>query len=326
MASARKKGFASWSPSPESAELVMQIKRVLGEYEEHLPLTARQIFYRLVGAYGYEKTERAYARLCEALVKARRAQMVPFDAIRDDGTREVIPQTFADVPAFWQRVQKMREHYVRERLNGQDVRIELWCEAAGMAPQLQRVAFPYSVPVYSTGGFSSVTVTHEIAERALGFGKPTVFLHVGDYDPSGESIFESMSWDARKFLIQYAAGEAEKFSDEMGSNDVLDYFNEHREMPPGFPDLRPVRVALTEEQVEEHDLETAPPKRTDSRSRNWYGETAQAEAMPPDLLAETIEEAIRSEIDVDRYDEECEAEEPDEAEIDRVLAIAREAE
>ena len=32
---------------------------------DHLSLTIRQIFYRLVGAHGYEKTEQAYDRLIE---------------------------------------------------------------------------------------------------------------------------------------------------------------------------------------------------------------------------------------------------------------------
>ena len=35
------------------------IRAVLAQYEAFLPLTIRQIFYRLVGTVGYEKTERA---------------------------------------------------------------------------------------------------------------------------------------------------------------------------------------------------------------------------------------------------------------------------
>src|SRR5262245_20951426 len=82
----RPRGFAAWNPKPETQEVLGQVQQVLDQYRDHLPLTARQIFYRLVGAFGYDKTERAYARLCEYLVKARRAQMISFDVIRDDGT------------------------------------------------------------------------------------------------------------------------------------------------------------------------------------------------------------------------------------------------
>src|SRR4051812_35009559 len=100
----------------------------------------------------------------------------------------------------------------------QPVYIELWCEAAGMVPQMERVANRYSIPVYSTGGFSSVTVTSEIADRALARDKPTVFLHVGDFDPSGESIFDAMTRDARAFLYNRLVWALQKDATGLGGN------------------------------------------------------------------------------------------------------------
>lgn len=58
------------------------------------------------------------------------------------------------------------------------------------------------------------------------------------------------------------------------------------------------RVALTADQVDEHDLPTAPPKASDTRSVSWVGETCQLEAMPPDLLADTVREAIEEHLDL----------------------------
>ena len=69
---------------------------MLAEYAEQLPLTLRQIFYRMVGAYGYEKTEQAYERLGETLNKARRARVIGMDAIRDDGFTSAVPASFLD--------------------------------------------------------------------------------------------------------------------------------------------------------------------------------------------------------------------------------------
>lgn len=86
------------------------------------------------------------------------------------------------------------------------------------------------------------------------------------------------------------------------------------------------RAKLTEAQVAEHDLPTAPPKRSDSRSANWIGETCQAEAMPPDLLATTVREAIESHLDLDVYHEQLEQEKRDTAEIRRVLDTVEMAE
>jgi len=81
----RVRGFAPWSPEKATLALLDQVQGILDEYADHLPLTIRQIFYRLVGAHDYEKTERAYQRLAEHLNRARRARMIPMDVIRDDG-------------------------------------------------------------------------------------------------------------------------------------------------------------------------------------------------------------------------------------------------
>jgi hypothetical protein len=78
--SARPRGFiADWRQA-DTLALLNQVMAVLDEYAEQLPLALRQILFRLVGAYLYEKTERAYKRLTEALNKARRARLVPIGA------------------------------------------------------------------------------------------------------------------------------------------------------------------------------------------------------------------------------------------------------
>jgi len=325
---ARPKGFASWNPKAETLVVIADVQRVLREYQNHLPLTVRQIFYRLVGQYGYDKTERAYARLCEYLVRARRAQMISFEDIRDDGTIHHRFQKFTGLDDFWVEVASSAEHYSRDKLADQPVYVELWCEASGMVPQLERVANAYSVPVYSTGGFSSVTVTYEIAARALKRNKPTVFLHVGDFDPSGESIFEAMSRDACSFLLNRLSWKLE--ADGVSEEEIERLFPGGkllvgRELPGEYPNLLPRRVALTAAQVEEHELPTAPPKASDTRSATWYGETCQAEAMPPDLLAEIVEDAISDVLDDDVLQEVRSAEHTEKgAIIRRVKAIRSE--
>ena len=79
-----------------------QVQDVFDEYEDQLPLTIRQVFYRLVAAHGYEKTEQAYARLLYYLDRARRARIIPFERVRDDGIRG--DGLFARVPErAWSR-------------------------------------------------------------------------------------------------------------------------------------------------------------------------------------------------------------------------------
>lgn len=307
----RPKGFVSWNPHKKTLVILAQVLEILEMYEAQRPLTARQIFYRLVGAYEYDKTELAYNRLCEYLVRARRSGMIPFDWIRDDGTAMYKPAIPWGIDGFYgtrsyldyEVGHLVPDRYRRDRLSYQGYQIEVWCEAAGMAPQLVRVARPYGASVYSTGGFSSVTVTHEVAQRVVREPRPTIFLHIGDLDPSGQSIYEAMSEDIDTFVSQLK-GIRERHPDD-----------ERWEMIEEDCEFIYHRVALTEEQVEEYALPTAPPKSSDRRTRNWIGETCQAEAMAPDDLAEILDASILNYIDMDVHRNVLEVEGRDKAEL-----------
>lgn len=268
----RPKGYYNWSPRAAAEAIIEQVDEILSEYEDYLPLTVRQIFYRMVGAYDYPKEERAYRSLQEKLNLARRAKIIPFEAIRDDGVL-VVREQWHDGPAdFWDEVGNQAREYRRNRQVNQPVRIELWAEAAGMLPQMARVASHYSVPVYSAGGYPSVTANRNVAERVLDRDVPTVLLHVGDFDPSGVSIFESMTADVAAFV------EADRLIQTLH--------------------IEPVRVALTADQVCAYGLPTSPAKKSDSRTATWKGETCQLEALAPDDLAHIVEDAIRSRMDL----------------------------
>jgi hypothetical protein len=116
------------------------VQAVLREYAAHLPLTIRQIFYRLVGAYDFPKRENDYKTLCRILNSARRARIVEMGAIRDDGGTILEPFIFADEDGFFDYVRAIADDFLLDRTKGQTSRLVVMCEAAGMAPQLERVA------------------------------------------------------------------------------------------------------------------------------------------------------------------------------------------
>lgn len=123
MGKTRPRGFAPWSPRSETTRLLAQITGVLEEYRDYLPLTCRQVFYRLVGAHGYDKTERAYSRLCETLNRARRAGHIPFAVIRDDGMSCVEATAWGGTEDFIQSVSVTAKHFRLDRQSGQPVRL-----------------------------------------------------------------------------------------------------------------------------------------------------------------------------------------------------------
>jgi hypothetical protein len=261
--------LAAWEPRPASADLVSAVSTVLDEYRDYLPLTLRQVFYRLVGAHGYAKDERAYDRLIETANRARRAGLIPFDAIRDDGAQTVEPDGWSDPEGFWQAVRDGAEHYRRHLQDGQPEHVELWIETGGMVPQAAQVAGSYGVPVFSGGGFDSLTAKHDAALRFCARDATTVVLHVGDHDPSGLSILDS------------AAADIDAFCRDYGRSDSV-YFR---------------RIAVTEAQIQRYSLATAPQKPNDRRGERMAA-TVQAEALAPDQLAGDIRAAIEAALDL----------------------------
>lgn len=257
----RPRGFMEWTPDPSTRALLTQVNAVLEEYADHLPLTVRQIFYRLVGAHDYPKSEQAYKRLCRTLNYARRAGRVPMEAIRDDGGTILAPVTYDGVEDFLAVVRSSAENMRLDRTAGQPTRLVVMCEAAGMAPQLERVAEPYGITVMSSGGFDSVTDKYKFAsELAADDTRPTEVLHIGDHDPSGAHMFLALAEDVTAFT-RALGGE-------------VDF----------------TRLAVTPEQIAAYDLPTAPPKITDRRA--FSGQTCQAEALAPNDLAEILRDAI----------------------------------
>lgn len=291
--SGRPRGYAEWRPQAKTRDLLDQVDDILVEYDDYLPLTVRQVFYRLVGAFEYEKTERAYSRLSEALVRARRARIVPFTSIRDDGVTVMADTWYRNQQDFFEEYARQAERFQRDRQQGQQHRLELWSEAAGMLPQLARVAHKFSVPVYSSSGFVSITAVRSIVDRARLRDQKTVLLHVGDFDPSGESIFDAMARDAQAFL------DDDKI---IASQEII-----------------PVRVALTADQVADFELPTSPAKESDSRSARWSGETCQLEALAPDELALILESEITSWFDDDIFETQIISEEDDRVSLLRAL-------
>lgn len=216
--------------------------------------------------------------------------MIAFGDIRNDGVTGRIDAHYAGLDQFHDETAERARNYRRDRQHGQAQYVELFCEAAGMVVhQLERVALPYSIPVYSGSGFDSLTAKYSIAQRALARNVPTVLLHVGDFDPSGQSIFEAMAEDVAGFV--------------------------HVDRVLATIAVRPVRVALTAEQVDRHDLPTSPPKPSDARSRGWAGETCQLEALAPDDLAAIVQNAIGDRIDPWQLGLVLKAEERDRAQL-----------
>jgi hypothetical protein len=258
------RGFVDWRPQQRTRDQIDQILVILARYEDVLPLTLRQLFYILVAQQIIAKTNNAYRALGYTVRKARRARLIPFEAIADDGSQ--LPRGLirwgSEADPAWLIADDVRT-FDLDRQTGQLRRLLLWCEAAGMVRQLRRVADPFGIHVVSGGGFDSVTDKHDLGKLIAAAGEAFEILHIGDLDKAGEDIFRVFSEDAGAFC------------DALGADAIF------------------TRLALTESQVELYALPVAPPEMTGGRL------VVQAEALPPDILADLVETAIRGRLDMD---------------------------
>jgi hypothetical protein len=265
-----------WSPDRETKVRLGRALQVFDEYADQRPLTCRQVYYRLVAEWKYPKGAKFEGACYRMLENARRAGEIPFSWIRDDG--------IISTGSWWNSARQAFEsweltarYYSREVQQGLPKRVQVWCEAAGMVPQLATVADRYGVRVHSSGGFNSLTAVRQMVDScrddAEDSADETVLLYLGDADPSGYSIFQAATEDVAAFLEEDCPWHA--FTAE--------------------------RVALTLEQVEDLELASDAIMTNDSRSKVWrkrgLTRKTELEALAPDKLAELLTAALQRHID-----------------------------
>jgi hypothetical protein len=318
---------------PETLQLLAHVEAVLDEYENYLPLTVRQIFYRLIGKGVIGKSDAAYDSLVGHIANARRAELIPFESITDaDVEGLAVPRTDVEIRQgdFWTLTEKRAGNHRRHRAEGQPYRIIVWTEAAGTKPQLQRALGDLPCTVHSGGGQTSLTVVKALADASRAENKPTVMLHVGDNDPNGTVIYQSLAEDAQMFAAQDRVRAARRASEEPTTEQVTEWL--------GL--FQPVRLALTIDQIIDHNVieqllhipsDTLRMRGERTKRLRWQaeqiaaggsGDTAQLEALPPDVLAQIVIDAVMEFADEKVLEQRREGEQADaEALVTKVREI-----
>jgi hypothetical protein len=227
------------------------------------PMTVRQVFYQLVSIGAIEKTEAEYKQtVVRLLTLMRRSRELPFGWIADNTRWMRKPRTYSSLEHM---LALTAETYRRALWSDQDVYTEIWLEKDALAGVLYQETEHYDVPLMVTRGYSSLSYLYEAAEAIGAQAKPAFLYYFGDFDPSGLDITRSVERGIREFA-------------------------------PGA-DIYFERVAVTREQVETLNLPTRPTKKTDSRSKNFTGESVEVDAIPPTVLRGLVKECIEKHID-----------------------------
>jgi hypothetical protein len=235
--------------------------------QKYKPLSVRNLFYRLVVAGVIDKTQAEYkntvVRLCGQM---REDGELPWSWIVDDTRWMHKPDSYNSLGGA---LQEMQRFYRRNLWQDQDHYCEFWCESGSAGGMIYPATSKWDCPLMAAHGFASKAFCWNTAKTIEYHEKPAIIFYVGDYDPSGVHIDRDIESKLRRYAPE--------------------------------SDITFKRIAVLSEQIEQWDLPSAPPKKTDSRARSFDGQCVEVEAIPPDTLLQLVDDAITSIIDQDVY-------------------------
>jgi hypothetical protein len=269
---------------------VEQLERqILDVLEEDHPQSIRHVFYRLTNPRLPEpvsKTDQGYAQVQHRLTVMRRAGRVPYGWISDTTRRGYFTPTYGNGAEF------LRRHIgaYRADLWGQsDHYVEVWCESRSIAGVIVDLCQEIAVSLYPAGGFASISFAYEAADflrqEVEGTGKSAHVIYIGDYDPAGVLIDQSLEAELRLHL--QGAEDDEDLAHQLIEAAKIGIFTEI----PRTVDLHFHRLAITPEQIAAYDLPTKPRNGNDRRALHIQ-ETVEAEAMPAGILRRILRDTI----------------------------------
>jgi len=258
-------------------EIVKAVNDVLAQYD--MPLTLRQIYYRLVAKLLIPNTVTAYKTLSKLMVKARERGEVD-DTRIEDRSRQVLgigDFGYDDLDSFLsEQIESLKgswRYWTRRLWPAQPHYLLIALEKDALSRIFTDVADGFHVNVFPTKGYGSYSYVKDMAERMNPItGKKTIVLYFGDYDPSGRDIER----DLKERLGRY-----------------------------GGENFNVVRVALTKEQIERFNLPPRPEdaatieklKRDPRTARYGMEYAAELDALEPPTLQEIIRDTIMTLID-----------------------------
>jgi len=222
---------------------------------EHGPCSVRHIYYRAVVAGLVAKTNAGYAMVQRDLLQLRRDHTIPYTLIVDSSRSAYFPEVWDDLDGLLDHVAAT---YRRDLWTRSPYRVEVWAESESISGTILPTANAWAVPVYPCRGQSSETFAWKAAETWKQTPNRTpVVLYIGDHDPAGLEIEESL------------LGKLGSFTETV------------------FPGIDWTRIGVTWEQVEAFDLPGTKPKKA-----YGYPYSVEAEALPPRTLITLLDRAI----------------------------------
>jgi len=286
------------------------VRKVLADLHAFHPLSARQIHYALLNDpplrhaskphSTYCNDHKSYKSLLDLLTRARLAGLVPMHQIADETRPVETWNVHGDVQDYIaDELEFFLQTYRRDLMASQPNHIELVAEKNTVGSVVMPVAREYGIPTTIGRGYCSLPPRAAMAERYYRSGKDTfILLVVSDFDPDGEEIAHSLARSLR------------------------DDF--------GVEPIDPVKVALTDEQVDRFGLRTDTEAKCGSahyrKFTQRYGKDVyELEALSPGQLQGLVRDSIQSALDIEAFRHEQEQERSDAQSLGGVREVVRRA-
>jgi len=271
----------------KTLELIESARAVLAEYH---PMTVRQVFYQLVSRLVLENSERQYKQLSRHLTTAREEGIIPDEWIEDRTRR---PRDVSMWDGLDEFLSDARYWYRRNVWNTQPRYVVCWVEKDALSGIFEDITEEYGITLVVGRGYNSHSIKAEMAKRFQSIEKPITILYFGDFDPSGENIYQNLK---------------ESFPRDFGIS------------------LEIEKVALRFEDIERYQLPPNPAKKTDSRAGSFiekYGDiSVELDALPLPVLQKRIRESIHHRMDMEALLQVAQVEAKEKARLVSMLEVS----
>lgn len=246
------------------------IERAYDILLQYNPMTLRQVYYQLVARQTIENKRSEYQRLSNALVKARKGKMIPWEWIEDRVRQPRVVSMWHDLPDF---IETVKRAYRKDIWNKQPTYTEVWLEKDALSGIFADITQKYGVTLVVGRGYNSWSAYKEAELRFREQRRPVSILYFGDFDPSGEDIVRALE-------------------------DSLNFFG---------TSLKIEKVALKKKDIIDYNLPSDFTKRTDTRSTAFiekHGDLAvELDALPLPVLQQKIRDSIETSLDMNTWQE-----------------------
>ena len=191
-------------------------------------------------------------------------------------------------------IEALRSQYHIDMWANQPVRVQVWIEKDALSGIIEPVCNELDVPFMACRGYVSQSAAwraYREYQKAFEAGQDTIILHFGDHDPSGID----MTRDNNKRLSWFMAIAQYR-------NLTLPQRNQLKLKGEDFnvKGIEVRRLALTWDQIQEHQPPPNPGKEHDPRFKDYQAEFGDESWELDALDPEVIEELIRTNVDAIR--------------------------